>query len=299
MFRIRLLFLSLLFLYNQSLTGQTLTLYAIPPPQSINWKSPHQLALSMVRNFLVKKEAPFPTRPMGHIIVELEKDGDTVLTAIVANTPKDFFSAILREKYGLGVLFKLFEGHLEKKEALLPEIEHRENSGKIAFITFTITDSSYGYLKNYVDSFRLLGYDKLYNGLNDPRHGEGSGCSAFGVSFLELIHVLDPEFTREWSRDIAIPDKLIGGEMTGNRVSLVNVFFSCRWAKDIKKHTHLRLYDPELVYAWIQKKYQEVNYDPTGPYIRTSRLQAKGILVECRQISRPQFPMFIPRAAEQ
>jgi len=299
MFSLKLIALFLLLQFKLPLYGQTLTLYAIPPPHAISWKTPHQLVLSIGRNFLIKNRAASPARPMGHIIVELVKGGDTVLTGIVANQPKDFFSAILREKYGLGVLFKLFEGHLEKKEILIPEIEDRKKSGKIAFITFNISDSSYNHLKNYIDSFRVLGYDKLYNGLNDPRHGDGSGCSAFGVSFLELINVLDPEFTREWSRDIAIPDKLIGGEMTGRLAPLGKVFFYFRWAKDKKRHTHLKLYDPELVYSWIQKKYNEVPLNPPGQYMRSGQLPVKGIIVECRQLSHPQFPMFPARPAEQ
>ena len=180
------------------------------------------------------------------------------------------------------MLFKLFEGHLEIKENLIPEIEHRKKTGKIAFISFTFSNASYLYLKNYIDSFRLLGYDKLYNGLNEPRHREGSGCSAFGVSFLELINVLDPEFGREWSRDLSIANKLIGGEITGRRVVLGKVIFSFRWAKDKSQHTHLKLYHPELIYSWIQKKYVQLQKNPMIHYSTSTNRLVRGLIVDCR-----------------
>jgi hypothetical protein len=247
----------------------------------------------MGRNFLAHKNSGYTSRPLGHIMVELKKGGDTVLTGIVANKKKDFLSAVFTEKTGLGVLFKLFEGRLEKKETLIPEIENRLKTGKIAFITFNINDASYFYLKKYIDSFQFLGYDKLYNGMNDPRHGDGSGCTAFAVSFLELINLLDPEFRREWARDIAIPDKLIGGELTGLKVRLRKVFFSFNWAKEKTRHTHLKLYDPDLVYSWIEKKYDAELKSKSGK-CGISRINlAKGIIFDCRKMSTPQFPMFL------
>ena len=97
---IKMLVFFLPFFTCLSLQAQTLTLYAIPPSHSINWKIPNHLAFSMVRNFLTKKKSADPIRPLGHIIVELKKDGDTVLTGIVSNKSKDFFSPFFLKNAG-------------------------------------------------------------------------------------------------------------------------------------------------------------------------------------------------------
>ena len=289
---IRHLILVFFILGSLSLRSQTLTLYALPSPHRINWKTPHHLVLSIANNFLTKKKHSYSLRAMGHIVVELKKNDSVILTGMVPNKNKDLFKSIFAEEYGLGVLFKLIEGHLEKKEILIPEIESRTKTGKVAFITFNINDSSYFYLKNYIDSFRRLGYDKLYNGKNDPRHGEGSGCSAFGMSFLELINALEPEFSREWVTDKAIPNKLIGGELTHSKVSILKVFFSFGWAKDKQPHTHLKLYNPGLIYSWIEKKYNDELINKLGKYRISTINLAKGIILDYQQICKPQFPMF-------
>lgn len=290
--RYRMLFLFFVLLSSPSLPAQSLTLYAIPAPHKINWKSPHHLVVSMAWNFLSKKNHSFSPRPLGHIVVELKKDGDTVLTGMSSTKKRSLFKPVFKEKYGLGVLFKIIDGRLEKKEPLFTEIEARSREEKIAFITFNISDTAYNCLKNYIDSFQLLGYDKLYNGLNDPRHGTGSGCSAFGISFLELINILDPEFPREWTRNVAIPYKLIGGDITGNKVRLRKVLFSFSWAKNKMPYTPLKLYDPFLIYSWIEKKYDAETKSSSGKYMLSKINGAKGLVVECRQTSHPQLPMF-------
>lgn len=288
----RLLLLYLLFCAVTPLPAQTLTLYALPSPHPINWKTPHHLVLSISRNFLSKKFHGYSSRPLGHVAVELAKDGDTLLTGMVADNKKDFFRSLFREKDGLGILFKFIDGHLEEKQFLGPEIEKRASAGRLAFIRFHINDSSYHYLQQYIDSFRHRGYDQLYNGWNDPLHGDGAGCTSFGVSFLELVHALDPEFTRQWIRDLPIPNRLLGNAITGIPVSVGQVFFSLGWAKDKTAHTHLRVYDPELMYRWIEHQYQQLNTKSSENFRAVKFGNARGVETDYREICRPRFPMF-------
>jgi hypothetical protein len=249
-------------------------------------------------NFLAKKKYSFSSRPLGHIVVELIKDNDTILTGMTATKNRTLFKPVFKEKYGLGVLYKLIEGRLEKRKNLSAEIDTRSKNEKIAFITFNINDTAYNCLKNYLDSFQLLGYDKLYNGMNEPRHGTGSGCSAFGVSFLELINILDNEFNREWKRQVAIPYKLIGGDQTGLRVRLRKVLFSFSWAKNKTPYSPLNLYDPSLIYSWIEKKFNDELKNSSGRYKLSKINNAKGLIIESRKESKPQLPMFPGRATK-
>lgn len=246
---------------------------------------------------MTKKFYGFSARPLGHVAVELVKDGDTLLTGMVADRNKEFFRSLFREKSGLGILFKIIDGHLEEKSALGAEIYKRTISGRIAFLRFHINDSSYYYMREYIDSFRVLGYDQLYNGLNEPRHGAGAGCSAFGMSFLELINALDPDYTRSWLRDVPVPDRLIGAPLSELRVGVEKVFFSFGWAKDKTPHTHIRLYDPDLMYRWIEKKYREALQDKNGIYKPVIFNSAIGLERDYKQLCKPQLPMFAGSAA--
>ncbi|MBL7764512.1 MAG: hypothetical protein JNJ58_00325 [Chitinophagaceae bacterium] len=274
--------------------AQTLTLFAIPPPHKVDWSSPHLLLRSMGRNFFSHKISGCRLRrPLGHVVVMLEKDGDTLLTGMVADRQKDLVNAVVFEKYGLGVLLKMFNGHLEQEQQLKRELARRTQTGKVAFITYHINDSSYHYLRTYVDSFQRLGYDRRYNGNNTPRMGGGSGCSSFGMSFLELIGELKPEFTKACTSSVAIPTALIGGEDRDRKVGLVKVFFSFRWAKAKQAYTRVTLYDPNLIYAWIQKTYEDEKSHPTGLISLLSIEKAKGIRIECEQSSKPAIPMFL------
>ena len=276
-----------LFTASQYVTAQSITLYCFAPPHEINWKSPHSLLTSTARNHISLKYNGI-IRPLGHIMIELKRDSSYLLTGMVAkhrtDPKKDFF----KNKAGLGILFKVIEGRLEETEKVRSELLSRTQSGKVAFITYNITDSAYEYLKLYLESFKARGYDKMYNGNNNPRMGEGSGCSAFAISFLELINALMPEDHKNWTVKVDVPDKLIGGH-TGRKISLLRLFLSFRWARKNEPSTPLVLYDPYLMYKWINTVWQQ--QDSLNRYTLKQIDKAKGLEIECKKCV-PQFPMF-------
>ena len=204
----------------------------------------------------------------------------------------DLRKPILKDKIGLAVLFKLTPGHLEETAAVQAEINNRSRLGNTAFISFKISDSAYQHLKLYIDSFKLKGYDKLYNGSNSPRTGEGTGCTAFGISFLELINALIPEYTDQWAVKVNIPEKLIGDSAAGKKVSILRIFFSFRWAKKNKPSRLHTLYEPYLIYQWINKVWDEEQKYPTGKYQLKQLGLAKGVELDCG-MCKPILPMFV------
>src|SRR5690606_205393 len=44
----------------------------------------------------------------------------------------------------------------------------------------------------------------------DTLAGEGGGCSAFGVSFLQAANIAKPEHLKAWSGSVWVPKKFIG-----------------------------------------------------------------------------------------
>lgn len=275
---------------TRSVIAQSITLYCIPPPHKINWQNPHTLLMSTVKDYISKKHNE-PLRPLGHIMIELKKDSSYTLTGMSPKHKDDLKKPVLKDREGLAILFHVIEGQLEETEKIKSELAYRMQTGKAAFITFNINDSAYEYLKLYLESFKARGYDKMYNGTNEPRLGKGSGCSAFAVSFLELINALLPEYNQNWTIKVHVPDKLIGGESTGIKISLLRLFFSFRWAKNKEPYTPLVLYDPYLIYQWINTIWNKEQNDSAGIYKLKKIENAKGLEIQCYKCM-PQLPMF-------
>ncbi len=272
------------------LNGQTLTLYTIPPPHPYKWRSPNSLLVSTIRNYYSKTHYQ-PSRILGHMVIELKKDSTFYLTGMVSDEMANLKNSILKEKIGLGVLFKVVKGHLEESIDVQSELKVRTTSSQAAFIRFSISDSAYYYLLSYIDSFKLKGYDKLYNGLNVPRAGKGCGCTAFGISFLELINALDPEYRNKWAVQVKVPHKLIGDSQNQKKVSLRRLFFAFRWAKSKQEYKNLTLYEPYLIYKWINTVWENELDSPKQKYKVITSGKARGLLVDCT-VCLPVTPMF-------
>jgi len=287
-----LFFLGLLFcMYCNKIAAQSITLYTFPPEHPYRWKHPHSLLVSTIHNFYFGSKHK-PVRTIGHMVIELKKDTSLLLTAMAIDEMTEFRRSILKDKIGLAVLFKLVAGHMEENAEVQTELIYRTQQSRVAFISFKITDSAYQYLKLYIDSFKLKCYDLLYNGLNRPRAGEGSGCTAFGISFLELINALSPEYTDKWAVKVNVPEKLIGDSATKKRVSVWRIFFSFNWTRKNKPSRLLVLYEPYLIYSWINKIWDDEQKNPKNKYQLKKMGMAKGIEIDC-QTCMPKFPMFI------
>lgn len=279
-----------IFIFCQHVTAQSITLYCFPSPNKINWQNPHTLLTSTVRNYIIKKNS-YPVRPLGHIMIELKKDSSYILTGMSPKHPAELKKNVLKNKEGLGILFKVIDGHLEETEKIRSELEYRTLTGKAAFITYNISDAAYEYLKLYIRSFKARGYDKMYNGNNLPRMGEGSGCSAFAISFLELINALFPEYANNWKIKVKVPDKLICSQPAGEKISLRRLLFSFRWAKNNEPFTTLELYDPTLMYKWINAAWEQGQYNLNSTHTLKKINNARGLEIQCDKCI-PQFPMF-------
>jgi len=142
-----------------------------------------------------------------------------MVSANKMNTKK----AVFKEKQGLGVLFSEFEGKLKTKESVQNELNHRYKDGSMSFLHFELDTETFFHLKKYLDDYKANGYDRIYNGLNLQRHGKGSGCSAFGLSFLELISAFDFLDNKSWLIDRPIPIKLIGNTEEIKRAAFMKV----------------------------------------------------------------------------
>jgi hypothetical protein len=236
---------------------------------------------------------------LGHAFIELCTPlySGRIFAGMRAASGKEMKSMVLKEHYGYSILGADMEGKLETEADLVPEVKKYSRSGQLAFMSFYISDEATERLLQFFHSFKA---DTDSNGSQKPHYGgafwprydgEGSGCSAFAVSFLDLAGLLREEFD-EWWVNINIPMDLIGGPY--------NDYHEVRF-RDIKKYNSwaessdtaagsyepFGIYDPTLIYEWIQEKWQEQNF-LDDPSLKPMQLnQAKGILIDSRNQSLP------------
>lgn len=292
--------------WTATASAQELILYTMPPPGSLDWSSPRSLLFgAAIANRLtfthVKHKHTF-----GHVFIELRgPDGQSEFagstTAPDAPSDADF---ITKHGYGLGVFYANFRGALDTRESLEPQIADREKSGRLGFITFKLNRAQYNRLATYLREYKERGYDKIYNGLNRPREGLGAGCSAFGISFLEVGGFHRPMFAQQWMVHVRLPEQLIGGPTTGRRVSLMAAALG-RWAREDEPHRVLSLYDPDLIFKWIVRMHQAARFQQVhasdssekGDYTDRPKLvkrrNALGIEYDVSREPLPREPIFL------
>lgn len=237
-----------------------LTLYAIPAPKltGLSWKRPGGLA----RRTLLGKALGL-SRSIGHAGVFVrcaatatEPAGDFL--GSVTDTDDTFKQMVLKEKAGLGVLLRTVPGTIEPAADLQKTVDERTENGRMAFIRFQLSPETCQGLLGYSREFARLDVAKEY-GFVRPLYKEGAGCSAFSMAFLELANLDEARFRREWSFDVRIPMRLIGGkDNPGNKVSALELFFTFRpWAQENEPHRRLIGWDPTKMYTSIRTMAKE------------------------------------------
>lgn len=278
---------------------QELTLYTMPSPKEINWKTPRGLLASAVRNNLTLQH--WGTKhPIGHVFIQLshkERD-ELILTGSVPHPDDDSKKKLFKDKIGLGILFTDMKGRLEKTEDLLNEIPARFESGRIAYIRFKLSEENYDRLKTYLNNYIERGYGNIYNGLNLPREGLGAGCSIFGIAFLEVAGLMHPVWRQKWPVTVRIPLELIGKPITNNKVAITKIAGASRWANENEPHKVLSLYEPFYIFTWIKEEWAKENKQKTGRVKLLKKGKAFGLEYDCTHVAPPDEPIFQGKAAD-
>lgn len=231
-----------------------LTLLYIPSPFGLNWDSPSKLARTIILN-----KYSFQSRFMGHVNIDIKfinhrGEQEHILTGMVAAN-LNAVPLLLKKKMGLGILWHSFPGRLETKEELIIEHDKYRKSGKrLNFMSWNITHKAAQKLADYYEHFRQNQIDKFYGLVNSPLHGEGSGCSAYGASFLSTAGLLDEEYIKNCSMCVKAPTKLIGNPLTNNKPNFVKLALSqSNWANDNEDYKEIYFWDPDLMFHYTNK----------------------------------------------
>jgi hypothetical protein len=280
-------FLILFFAAARLAAENHLTLYFIPSPLGIDWSSPSKLTWSALRNKLT-----FKPHFMGHVFVEFQWGKNREVTGMTP-TASDYFPQLLIHGRGLGILYHCFGGRLEKKEHVDAELAGYFKKGGITFTRFLLNDAQCRRISEYLRVYREQNHARNYGLSNRPRYGEGAGCSAFGVSFVDVAGLLEPELIRAWSHSVAIPMIYLGPPLREKGVSLLGMMLHPRsWAAENEPHKTLTFWDPDRMVRWANGKIE-------GAGGRCKVLQAgkvKGVVLDRRHVPAPRGPIWLHRS---
>jgi hypothetical protein len=185
-----------------------LTIYAIPPPVSLDWSTPNNLLGSVIAsrsaaaNLVDNGEAAM-THSIGHVNVELDcGDLSIPLTGQTDVGGDDWHAA----SDGAGVLLRDSPGVMDAMPDGDPietaaDIAARQRAGHVTQISFVVNRAMCERLKSFVDAYEAAGAYKHYGGSFRPRRMEGAGCAIFGAGVIDVGGLLRRSlFTPEWAR---------------------------------------------------------------------------------------------------
>lgn len=276
-----------------------LVLHLIPAPTRTDWRSPRKLAISAIRNEIIRYEG-LKRHGIGHLYVELNCGGTRILTGATSTGNTEERQALFKEGYGLGVVFKNYQGKLDAPAEIEEDLRSTFSSGRSSFIRFLISPASCQRALAYWIEYQFRGYDRIYAGLNArPLKGESAGCTAFGMSFLEILGLQTPHFEEQWKTRLVVPRKFVGGPLTGKRVRIWKLLFafSADWDTDLSEGGFgLDFWDPEKMDEWIRNSSESLASEnaPTLPWPASpSRIEASpGLEVDAREVPVPTGPFF-------
>lgn len=260
-----------------------LSLYFIPSPKGVDWSSPRASLVSGLKNKL-----SFAPHFMGHAWVEL-KCGDRHELTGMTDVDPDYFSKVIFEQRGMGVFFHSFPGRMENKEDIEKELQDYFKNGGMNFVRFNLNPPQCARALQYLDEYRKNNVGRYYGLANRPRHGEGSGCSAFAVSFPDVLDILDQEMKEAWSYHIKIPHELAGPPIKDETVNVFKILGRDTWASDNEKHIPLSFWSPDKMYTWVQEK---SNQKRSG-YTVTKIENVQGVVFDKSHFPAPEGPIWL------
>lgn len=288
-------------------------LYMMPTaPAKLGWASPRGLLLSTLKATLLNKD-----HPIGHVNIEVQYRGQEdaehhVFTGATGREGGMSRKLLLKDELAFSILERAWPGRLESDDEVEKAIALRcKSKNRLAVVTFLISDASCLRLLEYVHALRAYTGPWYYGFGARPRYTEGSGCSAFGASFVELIGAMDPALRAEWGRTVRVPLPVMAGYQGRARISIQRAAFSsvsASWAGADQPHMLLECFDPDRMFEWTVRMHATpgeiaglpLHPDPAFPdeldrrygLPGTARKNVRAVVVDARDVPTPTDPIF-------
>nr|HEX4316320.1 hypothetical protein [Kofleriaceae bacterium] len=186
----------------------TLTIYALPPPSSLDWSTPNKLLNSVVASKLaatnlVNSGAAVMGHSIGHVNVALDCGDLSIPLTGQTDTGGGDWQAL---SDGAGLLLRDTPGILDAMPGgdgsdTIADIAAREQSGHVSEMKFTVNRAMCQRLHDFVDAYVAAGAYVNYDGASRARRMEGAGCAIFGAGVIDVGGLLRrSQFTPPWAR---------------------------------------------------------------------------------------------------
>jgi hypothetical protein len=295
---------------NDTINNHELTIYVIKSVGPIDWESPSALYHSYKDAYIshiFRKRMSLT----GHLFVKLSSPllEEPLYAGMCQTSRRERRRYVLNEKIGLGVLMVSMKAKLENSDDIIPKIDYFTRKNELASITYYINETAAKRLIEFYRNFTSRSENGItasdyYGGAFWPRfENEGSGCSAFGISMLDLVGIKEKE-TENWKKTVNIPMELIGGEVNNNqKIKSRKIKRTKQWdeGKGIENvdFIHFSIYDPSLIYQWINEQRNMPENLRAPGYLPSEDSTIPGLTADRRQVEiNPEEPIFLQRTTE-
>ncbi|GAB1414788.1 hypothetical protein MASR2M117_01940 [Paludibacter sp.] len=288
-----------------------LTVFVVPTKYTLDWSTPSTICKTM-RKCYVKSMGLKINYLLGHVALRINTPllPEPLYFAQTSLSTPEKTKLILKDKVGFGIMGHTLSGGIEPHESLAAKLPHYAGKNMLTFIKFRITkEAAQRVLDFYTEYSRKLedGHASCnyYGGHFWPRYEqEGGACSTFGMSVLDLINLLDEEYTRVWKVQRKIPMELIGGKLNnGKKVKTSTIKKTHHWYEGDGKvnvdYAPYFVFEPNVIFDWILKK-REANSSEYLPIVENGvpglYFDATDVKVDVNAplfLERPQTNIFI------
>jgi hypothetical protein len=244
------------------------------PLVPMDWSTPRKALTTYVENEFNRQplldEHHLPHN-IGHMGLRVDCEAGDGLEEYVRATGEsmvtnsDYQQLIFKKKVGLGTLLESVRGRLYTTEEANADFLDYTGSKRFAILRYQISSQTCRRVQKFIEEFDQKKVYENYGSFSArPRYAEGAGCSSFGVAVLEVAGLLDADQSKTWRAKVRVPKTLVGGSLNPkNPMSLLDVLWSKdskAWATPEQAGYDISIWDPELMYRWIESKYKN---DPT------------------------------------
>ena len=197
---------------------------------------------------------------IGHAYLGFKCDGEVeVISGMTSGKGFKAKESLLKDKVGMSVILIDNNGHFQNHAESSKDIKIFSDTNRISKLQIEITNDQCLLAKQWHEEYSNS-ESFIYGGVDKrPLRGEGSGCTAYAMSFFEVANVDFELFNKLFLRTIYIPNDLLGGDYgLGEKVKVKKVLRDKRLLS-VNSTNSLRvdLYDPNDMYYWIQKAWLE------------------------------------------
>ncbi|XGC82378.1 hypothetical protein ACES2L_07800 [Bdellovibrio bacteriovorus] len=197
--------------------------------------------------------------PISHVNVRLNCDGEE--EHFVGMTSDKSSGSYLKDFLLKGISLDTFlinvKGQFIEKEMALRWLPYLKHKGYVRTLKLLLNSGQCLRAQRYLRIYKELGQEKIYGGLRShPFRGEGAGCAAFAVSFLQMLNLFPNELDQAWSRRLQVPLELLSFQSHRARIGFLGYLRGRDrpWAFPFEEQIQVRFWDPELMYNWVSQK---------------------------------------------